>query len=247
MEIEKIKAELYALAAKEKKSDKDGPSFYAEFSKSLNPASLPLLGVRIPELRKLAKKIAKDDYRKFLEENPMDFFEMESLQAMVIGYAKDKLEVILKYAEDFIPKIHDWSVNDSFCQTFKIAEKFPEECWNFFMQFAPSKKEFEVRVLAVILMSHFLNDEYIDRVISVLDSLYTGSSAEKNDFYYAKMGVAWALATIAAKYPEKCLYYMEGRENHLDDWTFNKTIQKSCESFRVSNDVKEKMKSLRRR
>jgi len=81
-----------------------------------------MLGVRLPELRKLAKKIAKDDYKKFLGQNPMDSFEMETLQAMVIGYAKDDLSEILACADDFIPKIHDWSVNDSFCQTFKICE-----------------------------------------------------------------------------------------------------------------------------
>ena len=246
MEIEKIKAELYELAAAEKKSSPEGQSIYADFSKGLNPTSLPMLGVRLPDLRRLAKKIAADDYQKFLRENPLDFFEMESLQAMVIGYAKDTIERILNYAADFIPKIHDWSVNDSFCQTFKIAEKEDEECWNFFMKYAASKKEFEVRVVAVMLMSHFLNDDYIDRVISVLDSLYTGSNPEKSDFYYAKMGVAWAVATIAAKYPRKCLSYMESPENHLDDWTFNKAIQKMQESFRVSDQLKEKMKKLKR-
>ena len=87
-------------------------------------------------------------------------------------------------------------------------------------------------------------------------ALNSGNNTYKNSSYQSPKvkekyqyvsGPCWAFASIAAKYPEKCLSYMEGRENHLDDWTFNKTIQKSCESFRVSNDVKEKMKSLRRR
>ena len=113
MTIEDIKSELLALAGNK------GQSQYAEFSKSLNPTSLPMLGVRLPELRKVAKKIASDDYRLFLSQNPMDCFEMETLQAMVIGYAKDSLDEILSCAAAFIPKIHDWSVNDSF---FKICE-----------------------------------------------------------------------------------------------------------------------------
>ena len=83
------------------------------------------------------------------------------------------------------------------------------------MQYADSRREFEVRVVAVMLMSHFLNDDYIDRVIEVLNHLYTGELPEKNDFYYAKMGVAWAIATIAAKYPEKCLKYMKSKEKDL--------------------------------
>lgn len=236
MTIEEIRKELAALSGGQ----------YASFSKALNPTSLPMLGVRLPDLRKLAKKIAGEDYKKFLDENPMDNFEMETLQAMVIGYAKDDLTEILKRAKTFIPKIHDWSVNDSFCQTFKIAEKFPEECWDFFMQFAGSKKEFEVRVVAVMLMSHFLKEDYIDKVIKVLDSLYTGETVEKNDFYYAKMGVAWALATIAAKFPDKCLTYMKSKSNHLDSWTFNKSIQKMNESYRVSANLKEKMSALKK-
>ncbi|MBP3742404.1 MAG: DNA alkylation repair protein [Treponema sp.] len=250
MEIKEIKDELYRLAGAEKaaESGADGSSKYADFSKSLNPTSLPMLGVRLPELRKLAKKIAKNDYKKFLGQNPMDSFEMETLQAMVIGYAKDDLSEILACAADFIPKIHDWSVNDSFCQTFKICEKpdCQKECWDFFMKYANSKREFEVRVVAVMLMSHYLNDEYIDRVIQVLNNVYTGDTPDKSDYYYAKMGVAWAVATVAAKYPEKCLAYMKSPDNHLDGWTYNKSIQKMCESFRVSEELKEEMKKLRK-
>ncbi|MCR4630689.1 MAG: DNA alkylation repair protein [Treponema sp.] len=246
MEIREIKDELYRLAGAE--SGADGSSKYADFSKSLNPTSLPMLGVRLPELRKLAKRIAKDDYKKFLGQNPMDSFEMETLQAMVIGYAKDDLSEILACAADFIPKIHDWSVNDSFCQTFKVCEKAQnqKECWDFFMKYAQSHREFEVRVVAIMLMSHFLTDDYIDRVIQALDSLYTGDLPDKSDYYYAKMGVAWAVATVAAKYPEKCLAYMKSPDNHLDGWTYNKSIQKMCESFRVSEELKEEMKKLRK-
>ena len=251
MEIKEIKDELYRLAGAEKATGTaaDGDkSQYADFSKTLNPTSLPMLGVRLPELRKLAKRIAKDDYKKFLGQNPMDSFEMETLQAMVIGYAKDDLSEILACAADFIPKIHDWSVNDSFCQTFKICEKAQnqKDCWDFFMKYANSKREFEVRVVAVMLMSHYLNDEYIDRVIQVLNNVYTGDTPDKSDYYYAKMGVAWAVATVAAKYPEKCLVYMKSSENHLDGWTYNKSIQKMCESFRVSEELKEEMKKLRK-
>lgn len=251
MEIKEIKDELYRLAGAEKaaaSSVSSDKSQYADFSKALNPTSLPMLGVRLPELRKLAKKIAKDDYKKFLGQNPMDSFEMETLQAMVIGYAKDDLSSILSCAAAFIPKIHDWSVNDSFCQTFKICEKHQNQkiCWDFFMKYAQSHREFEVRVVAVMLMSHYLNDDYIDRVIQVLDSLYTGERPDKSDYYYAKMGVAWAVATLAAKFPQKCLSYMKSKDNHLDGWTYNKAIQKMCESFRVSEEIKEKMKRLRK-
>jgi len=228
MTIAQIKQELLSLAGNN-----------AEFYDKLNPTAQPSLGVRIPALRKLAQKIAKEDYQWFLENNPMDGFELETLQAFVIGYAKDDIQTLLSYLRDFIPTVHDWSVNDSLCQTFKIARKYPNETYELLMEFKDSHKEFEVRVVAVMLMSQFLNDEYIDRVIEVIDGLYT-------DAYYSRMGVAWAVATIMAKYPEKCMRYMLSPDNHLDDWTYRKALQKMRESYRVDNALVEKIVEYRR-
>ncbi len=228
MTIEEIKDEINSL------SDPKN----AEFFLKLNPtAKIPCAGVRIPMMRILAKKIAKDNYREFLDTNPMDTFEMELLQVLVIGYAKDNIKVLLDYLRRIIPTIHDWSVSDSLCQTFKIARKYHKETFDLLMEFKDSKKEFEVRVVAIMLMSQFLNDEYVDKVIEVLDSLYT-------DSYYSRMGVAWAVATIMAKYPDKCIAYMNSSSNHLDDWTYNKAIQKMKESFRVDKaDIQKIVKA----
>lgn len=202
------------------------------------PGKKPDMGVRIPELRKIAKEIAKDNYREFLDNNTFDTFELETLQAFVIGYAKDDINVLLDYVKKFIPMIHDWSVNDSLCQNFKIARKYQKEVYDFLMEYADSENEYEVRVVAVMLMSHFLNDEYIDRVIKVLDSL-------KCRDYYSKMGVAWAVATVMAKYRDKCFEYM--KVSRLDDWTYNKSIQKMVESYRVNEEDKEILKKMKRK
>lgn len=206
-----------------------------ELMTKINPTAKPSSGVKLPDLRNLAKAIAKEDYKWFLENNPMDTFELETLQAFVIGYAKDDIYTLLGYMRKFIPTIHDWSVNDSLCQTFKIARKYPKETYDLLMEFKNSHKEFETRVVAIMLMSQFLNEEYIDRVIDVLDSLHTES-------YYSRMGVAWAVATAMAKFPDKTLEYMNSPQNHLDDWTFNKAIQKMKESYRVDNSLVEKIK-----
>lgn len=227
MDIEEVQKRLLAVSG-------NNPEFYQK----LTPGIKPVLGVRIPELRKLARKIAKEDYKGFLEANPMDTFEMETLQAFVIGYAKDDIQQILHYFRAFVPLVHDWSVNDSLCQTFRIARRYPQEVYDMLMEYADSKNEFEVRVVAVTLMSHFLNDTYIDRVIEVLDRLHA-------EDYYAKMGIAWAVATVMAKYPDKCMAYL--KNNHLDDWTYNKSIQKMIESFRVSDEDKATLRTMRRK
>ena len=113
MTIEEINQRLFTLA--EEKN--------AKRSSSIIPGAKPILGARIPDLRRLAKQIAKEDYQGFLEQCPDTYFEQQSLQAFVLGYAKDDIETILWYADRFIPKIGDWSVNDSFCQTFTIARE----------------------------------------------------------------------------------------------------------------------------
>ena len=177
MEIKEIQERLHALSG-----------YNAAYYSKVTPGAKPALGVKTADMKKLAKEIAKGDYRSFLVQNPMDTYEMEALQAFVIGFAKDDIDTLLFYFEAMIPKLHDWAVNDSLCQSFKIARKYPKETYAMLMKYKDSQKEFESRVVSVTLMSHFLIDDYIDQVIEVLDHLNT-------DDYYSKMGVAWAVAT----------------------------------------------------
>ncbi len=210
----------------------------AEFSGSLTPNSKPMLGVRLPELRKIAKEIAKADYKDFLEECPDVYFEYETLQAYVLGYAKADIETILSYADRFIPKIGDWSVSDSFCQNFSVARKYPERVFDWLMGYAKKEEEFSQRVVAVLLMSHFLVPEYIGKVLGVMDTL-------QYDGYYTKMGVAWCVATAYAKFPKETAAYLS--DNKLQDWTYNKAIQKMCESYRVAEQDKVYWKARKRK
>ena len=148
------------------------------------------------------------------------------------------IEELLEYAAAFIPKIHDWSVNDGFCSTFKIVRKHRAEVWDFLMQYRASESEFEQRVVAVMLMDHFLVPEYIDRVLAVYNSL-------KHEGYYCKMGVAWGIATAYAKFPQETQAFL--LENELDDYTYNKAIQKMLESYRVSAEDKEMLRGRKRK
>lgn len=208
-----------------------------EYVNRVTPGSKTSLGVRVPELRKIAKEIAKGDYGTFLREAREDYWEYEMLKAFVIGYIKTDVETVLFYATEFIPKIHDWSVNDAFCQTFFIARKNKARVYEWLMGYVHSDKEYEQRVVAVILMSHFLDEEYIDRVLVNMNEL-------THPGYYTKMGVAWAVATAYAKFPEKTHAFM--LDNKLDDWTYNKSIQKMIESYRVSDADKEILRKMKR-
>ena len=203
-----------------------------QIQKELKNIKRTTFGISIPELRKFAKKLAQENYNEFIKENTNETYELKLLNAFLIGYIKDDIDNLLKYFKDFIPYVDDWAINDSLCQNFRIARKYPETVWNFLMQYKDTKKEFESRIISVLLLSHFLNDEYIDKVIDVLDNLNT-------DYYYSQMGVAWAIATIIGKYPKKCIKYMRSNKCHLNEETRKKTIRKIKESYRVPKEIKE--------
>lgn len=209
----------------------------SKIKKELKNIKRTTFGISIPELRKFAKKIAKDDYEEFIENNDFSSFELKLLHAFTLGYIKDDIKILIKYFKTFIPYVDDWAVNDSLCQNFKIARKYPDIFWKFLMKYKNSKKEFESRIVSVCLLSHYLNDEYIDKVIEVSNQLNT-------DDYYSKMGVAWLIATTMGKYPKKCLNYLNSKNCNLDKATYNKSLQKIKESFRVSKEVKELTKGM---
>ena len=196
-------------------------------------------GISIPELRKFARKIAKNNYREYIENDDCSSFELKLLHAFTIGYIDEDIDVLLKYFKDFIPQVDDWAINDSLCQNFRAARKYPEKVWDFLMEYKDTKQEFESRIISVILLSHYLNDEYLEKVIDILDSLNT-------DDYYSQMGVAWAVATIMGKYPKKCLDYLKSDNCHLDKTTYNKALQKIRESLKVPDDIKIMTKEMKK-
>lgn len=104
---------------------------YQAFTSKLLPGVEHILGVRLPELRKLAKKLAKDNWKEYLEEASDDSMEEIMLQGMTLGYARGEVQEKELFLRKFIPKIDNWSVCDSCCATIKLAKEEPEEMWNF--------------------------------------------------------------------------------------------------------------------
>ncbi len=212
---------------------------YKEFSQSLIPGSRPILGVRIPALRNLAKEIAKGDWKAYLDNAVDDTFEEVNLQGFVIGYAKADYETLLPYIRKYVAKINDWSLCDGFCATLKVTKRYKSQFKELLKEYAEKNTEFDQRFVAVMLMDYYLEDEDIDETLAMLDAL-------KHDSYYCKMGVAWAVATAMAKQREKTWEYMQQGNNTLDDWTYNKSIQKMIESYRISDEDKAMLRQLKR-
>ncbi|MBQ9936419.1 MAG: DNA alkylation repair protein [Lachnospiraceae bacterium] len=212
---------------------------YKEFSQALIPGCRPMLGVRIPALRTFAKELAKDDWKTYLDNAVDDSFEEVNLQGFVTGYAKADYDTIVPYVKKYVAKINDWSLCDGFCATLKITKKYKPEFKELLKEYSHKDTEFDQRFVAIMLMDYYLEDEDIDETLVMLDGL-------KHDSYYRQMGVAWAVATAMAKQREKTLEYMQPGNNTLDDWTYNKAIQKMIESYRISDEDKSMLRTMKR-
>lgn len=211
---------------------------YKEFIKKLIPGNDNILGVRMKNLRKIAAKIFKEynweDY--ILSENIM-YYEENIIQGLLIGKIKKDLEKVFKLSENFIPKINNWAICDSFCSELKITREHKKEMWEFIQNYFLSSKEYDNRFALVISLKYFLEKEYIEKLFFILDNL-------KTKYYYVKMAEAWLLAELFIKFPYETYVYMSN--NNLDKFTYNKAVQKICDSLRVSLNEKEKIKKIRR-
>ena len=169
---ENIRKELQTLA----------DSKYQEFHSSLLPGANNILGVRIPQLRTMAKEIIKkEDWRTFVEST--------------------------------------------------------ENVWQFIQPYLKSSKEFEIR-FGIVMLFHYVDDAHIDSLLKYADSF-------NHDAYYARMAMAWMISLCFIKFPQKTMEYL--KHSTLDNWTYNKALQKTIESFRVDKDTKDILREMKRR
>lgn len=208
---------------------------YKEFHSGLCPNTNNIVGVRVPVLRNYAKELAKQDWNTYLENAQDEYYEEVMLQGMVIGTAKMPIEEKLRQIKKFVPKIDNWAVCDVTCAGFKVKEK--EQLWNFIKTYQNSKKEFELRFMIVMMLDHFVEEKYVQNIFSTIDTI-------KNDEYYVQMAVAWLISVLYIKFPKETLAYL--KTTTIDNFTFNKAIQKMIESYRVSKEEKEMLRKLKR-
>lgn len=209
---------------------------YRDFQSKLIPGIDPdtMIGVRTPELRKLAKSLAKEeDVEGFLRDLPHKWFEENQLHAFILSEMKDYDECV-KEVDLFLPHIDNWATCDQMSP--KVFRKNKADLLKRIKKWIRSKETYTIRFGIGMLLTHYLDEDFdpghLDMVARV-----------KSDEYYVNMMRAWYFATALAKQYEAALPYIEQRK--LDTWTHNKTIQKAVESYRVSDDHKEDLKELR--
>lgn len=211
---------------------------YKEFHSGLCPNTDNIIGVRVPMLRNYAKKLVKQyNPEELLKNIGNDYYEEIMLQGMIIGLTKDNLEVILKRIQQFVPKIDNWAVCDVFCGGLKITNKYKKEVWNFIKQYLESNKEFKIRFGVVMILSYYIDKDYLEEDFKIFNNI-------KHEGYYAKMAVAWAISICLIKFYNETVEFL--KDSNLDKFTYNKSLQKAIESYRITKEQKDELRKMKK-
>ena len=209
---------------------------YREFQIKLVPNIRPetIIGVRTPQMRQLAKEMWKSaDLRAFLDSVPHKYYEENLIHFFLIAMIKDFDECV-KEVKAFLPYVDCWPVSDQ--SSPKVFKKKHKELIPFLKKWIASDHVYTSRFGMRILMNEFLDEDFSEEYLEIVAS-------KKGEDYYLKMMIAWYFATALAKQYDKTLPYIENQR--LDKWTHNKAIQKAIESYRVPEDHKKYLRTLK--
>ena len=210
---------------------------YRVFSMRGIPTDRPFIGVRIPDVKKLVKEISPKDFDEFLNTTPV---ALEEVLARGFLIARLPYEKMFEVFDSQVSYLDNWCTVDTFIAALRKTVKHHEE------EFLDKKIElllkekdpFAVRAGLVSLLDFFVTKDYLPLIFDHIESL------KNREEYYIKMAIAWLLAECFIKFPDETLPYL--KVSKLEKWTFNKSISKICDSYRVEKDVKEMLRTLRK-
>lgn len=202
-------------------SDKE----YQKFNQKLLPGVENIIGVNMPTIKKIARIYYNDDeIYEYIYNLDTNIHEEMMIKGLLIsqGNIDDRISFVSEYAKE----ISNWAICDSFCSSLK---KLDDEYFQLAVNFINSKPEFYQRFGFVLMLNHFINDEYIDEILDLIEQTKTNG-------YYSMMAAAWLLSMIYIKYPKKTIIFL--KQSNQDKILINKAIQKMRESLKVSKDEK---------
>ena len=211
---------------------------YRDFHSSLIPniEKNRFIGVRTPQLRKIAKEMIKDgSYREFVKGLPHYYYEENTLHSCILSLYKDLDELILEL-DKFLPYINNWATCDLLSP--KIFKKDSDCILDKVKEWINTKDVYSIRFGIVTLLSFYLDDNFSDEINEIVLSI-------KSNEYYVNMAIAWYFSYALIKQYDYTIGIF--KNNKLDVWVHNKAIQKAIESYRISNDTKEYLRSLKRK
>ncbi len=194
-----------------------------------------IIGVRVPDLRKLSKELFRDGTgMQFIKNLPHKYYEEDNIHAFIVEQIKD-FEICLAETEKFIPFIDNWATCDMFSP--KVFSKHTDVIFEKSLEWIKSDNTYVVRYGIGMLMRYFLDERFNPDILRIV-------AAVKSEEYYINMMIAWFFATALAKQYDDTVVFLQ--ENRLPLWVHNKTIQKAVESNRIANETKEYLRTLKK-
>lgn len=225
---ETIRTRLFEL------QDAEYKTFQCKLIPTVNPDTV--IGVRTPALRKLAREISRDpEAGEFLKCLPHDYYEENNLHGFVIEVIKD-YDTVIRMLEEFLPYVDNWATCDLISP--KVFKKHLPELYGKIEEWLASDRTYTVRFGLEMLMRFYLDDAFRPEMLALV-------AAVRTEEYYVKMMMAWFFATALVKQYDAALPVIQ--DQRLEPWTHNKAIQKALESYRISDEKKRYLRSLKRK
>lgn len=210
---------------------------YRLFHSKLCQTKYPILGINTPKVKDIAKEILKEgDIENFLSLQTNTYYEELLLEGQIISKIKSE-ELFFKYFNQYILKIDNWALCDTFCSSIKIIRKYSDKYFDLAEDLALNEEEFISRVGLVMILDHFIQEENLPKIFNILNKI-------SSDKYYINMAEAWLVCEMYIKYPKETLKYI--KKNNLNKFTINKAISKIHDSYRVSSADKIYLNTLKR-
>ena len=206
---------------------------YKRFNENVVKGNSPIFGVRIPTLRKISNKIIKEKkVDKFFSEYEGNYFEEKLIKGVIIA---SKEEMFMQYNDEYKYELDSWCLVDTYSNSLKFIDKKKDKYWELVKSLLNSKEEFVIRLGYVLMLNYYLTDNYIDEVIELCKRQY--------EEYYVNMAIAWVISEIYINNPKKVNKLLE--DKCLNSFVHEKSIDKICDSFRVKESDKRKLRELK--
>ena len=206
---------------------------YKKFNENVVRGNSPIIGIRIPDLRKFAKEIiSKNKVNKFFKEYEGIYFEEKLIKGLIISSNE---EYFNKYVDEYLNELDSWCLIDTFCNSCKFINCNKEKYWGFVKNLINKQEEFIVRTGYVLILNYYLIDSYIDEIIELF--------CKNFDYYYVNMAIAWCICETYIKYPKKIEDLLN--KKILCEFVQNKAIDKINDSYRVDRECKVRLRDLK--
>ena len=199
---------------------------YKEFHSSIANTKLEVIGIRMPIIKSISKHISKTNVEEFFKYVNNNYYE----EIMIYGLVLSNSNYLDKYFIDFIDRIDNWAICDSFVSNLKIINKKQGKYWIYINSLIDNNNEFRTRVSIVTMLNYYLNDNYIDRVLNIVSNI-------KTDYYYINMAISWLLSIAIINYPDKVIELLKTKK--LSKFVQNKAISKIQDSRLIPKEIKD--------